>query len=48
MENSVDYFILGKTNNSGNLNLNNMTTISINDIKKVNESTLPSLMGYKE
>jgi len=30
------------------LNLNNMTTISINDIKKVNETTLPSLMGYKE
>ena len=48
MENSVDCFILGKTNNSGNLNLNNMTTISINDIKKVNETTLPSLMGYKE
>jgi hypothetical protein len=47
-EKSVDCFILGKTNNSGSLNLNNMTTISINDIKKVNENTLPSLMGNKE
>jgi phosphoribosylformylglycinamidine (FGAM) synthase-like enzyme len=42
---NIDYFILGKTNSSNNLNLNDMTIISINDIKELNDQTLPSLMG---
>ena len=42
---NIDYFILGKTNSSNNLNLNDMTIISINDIKELNNQTLPSLMG---
>ena len=42
---NIDYFILGKTNSSNNLNLNDKTIISINDIKELNDQTLPSLMG---
>ena len=42
---NIDYFILGKTNSSNNLNLNDITIISINDIKESNDQTLPSLMG---
>ena len=42
---NIDYFILGKTNSSNNLNLNDMTIISINDMKELNNQTLPSLMG---
>ena len=42
---NIDYFILGKTNSSNNLNLNDMTIISINDIKELNNQTLPSLMS---
>ncbi len=46
--NSLDYFILGKTNASNNLNLNDMTTIYINDLKNSNEKTLPFIMGQHE
>ena len=42
---NIDYFVLGKTNSSNNLNLNDMTIISINDIKELSNQTLPSLMG---
>ena len=42
---NIDYFILGKTDSSNNLNLNDMTIISTNDIKELNDQTLPSLMG---
>ena len=44
---SIDHFILGETNKSGILNLNDMTTISIIDIKSNSEKTIPLLMGEK-
>ena len=44
-ENNVDFFILGKTNSSSNLNLKDITTISISDIKDLNEKTIPLMMG---
>ena len=44
-ENDVDFFVLGQTNSSSNLNLKDITTISINDIKNLNEKTIPSMMG---
>ena len=44
----IDYYILGTTNTSSNLNLNELDTISIKEIYNINESTIPSLMGsYK-
>jgi hypothetical protein len=44
---SIDHFILGETNKSGILNLNDVTTISIIDIKSNSEKTIPLLMGEK-
>ena len=47
-ENLIDYYILGTTNTSSNLNLNELDTISIKEIYNINESTIPSLMDtYK-
>jgi phosphoribosylformylglycinamidine synthase len=42
---NIDYFILGKTNSSNNLNLNEVSIISLDIIKNLYEQTLPSLMG---
>jgi phosphoribosylformylglycinamidine synthase len=42
---NIDYFILGKTNSSNNLNLNEVSIISLNVIKNLYEQTLPCLMG---
>ena len=42
---NIDYFILGKTNSSNNLNLNEVSIISLDIIKNVYEQTLPRLMG---
>ena len=42
---NIDYFILGKTNSSNNLNLNEVSIISLNIIKNLYEQTLPRLMG---
>ena len=36
-ENNVDFFVLGQTNSSSNLNLKDIATISINEIKDINE-----------
>jgi len=44
-ENDVDFFVLGQTNSSSNLNLKNIATISINEIRDINEKTIPSMMG---
>ena len=43
--NLVDFFVLGDTNKTGNLNLYNLAPISINDISNYNEETLPLLMN---
>ena len=42
---NLDYFVLGKTNASNNLNLNDITTISIKSLKNSYERTLPLIMG---
>ena len=42
---NIDYFILGKTNSSNNLNLNEVSIISLDIIKNLYEQTLPRLMG---
>ena len=42
---NIDYFILGKTNSSNNLNLNEVSIISLHIIKNLSEQTLPCLMG---
>jgi len=42
---NIDYFILGKTNSSNNLNLNEVSIISLDIIKNLYEQTLPCLMG---
>ena len=42
---NIDYFILGKTNSSNNLNLNEVSIISLHIIKNLYEQTLPRLMG---
>ena len=47
-ENDVDFFVLGQTNSSSNLNLKDITTISIYEIKKLNEKTIPSMMGVQQ
>ena len=47
-ENLIDYYILGTTNTSSNLNLNELDTISIKHLYNINETTIPSLMDtYK-
>ena len=47
-ENDVDFFVLGQTNSSSNLNLKDIAIISINEIKDINEKTIPSMMGIKK
>ena len=44
-DSNLDYFVLGKTNASNNLNLKDITTICISDIKNSFERTLPLIMG---
>ena len=44
-KNNIKYFILGDTNKSNNLILNDTNTISLYDIKCLHEKTLPSIMG---
>ena len=44
-DSNLDYFALGKTNASNNLNLKDITTISINSLKNSFEKTLPLIMG---
>ena len=44
-KNSIDYYTLGKVNSSSNLNVKNITTISIKDVKSLFENTLPSIMS---
>ena len=44
-ENDVDFFVLGQTNSSSNLNLKDIATISIDEIRDINEKTIPSMMG---
>ena len=44
-DSNLDFFILGKTNASNNLNLTDITTISISSLKKLYERTLPLIMG---
>ena len=46
-EHLIDYFILGFTNRSSNLNFNDVDTISINNICSIHEGTIPSLMDNK-
>jgi len=41
---NIKFFILGEVNSSSNLNIRNVTTISINDIKNLYENTLTSIM----
>jgi len=41
---NIKFFILGEVNSSSNLNIKNVTTISINDIKNLYENTLTSIM----
>ena len=44
-DSNLDYFVLGKTNASNNLNLNDITTICIKSLKNSYERTLPLIMG---
>ena len=44
-KNSIDYYTLGKVNSSSNLNVKNITTISVKDVKSLYENTLPSIMS---
>ncbi len=44
-DSNLDYFVLGKTNASNNLNLKDITTIYINSLKNSFERTLPLIMG---
>jgi len=44
-KNSIDYYTLGKVNSSSNLNVKNITTISIKDVKGLYENTLPSILS---
>ena len=44
-DSNLDYFVLGKTNASNNLNFNDITTISIKSLKNSYERTLPLIMG---
>ena len=47
-ENLIDYYVLGTTNTSSNLNLNKVDTISIKEINNINETTIPSIMDTSE
>ena len=47
-ENNVDFFVLGKTNSSSNLNLKDIATISIQEINEINEKTIPNMMGKEQ
>ena len=47
-ENDVDFFVLGKTDSSSNLNLKDIATISINEIRNINEKTIPSMMSDEQ
>jgi phosphoribosylformylglycinamidine synthase len=40
----IDYFILGSTNTTSNLNLSKVDTISISELNSINEATIPSIM----
>ena len=44
-DSNLDYFVLGKTNASNNLNLKDITTIYIDSLKNSFEKTLPLIMG---
>ena len=44
-DSNLDYFVLGKTNASNNLNLKDITTICIESLKNSFERTLPLIMG---
>ncbi len=44
-DSNLDYFVLGKTNASNNLNLKDITTICMSSLKKSFERTLPLIMG---
>ncbi len=44
-DSNLDYFVLGKTNASNDLNLKDITTISIKCLKNSYEKTLPLIMG---
>ena len=44
-DSNLDYFVLGKTNASNNLNLKDITTIYVNSLKNSFEKTLPLIMG---
>ena len=44
-DSNLDYFVLGKTNASNNLNLKDITTIYISSLKNSFERTLPLIMG---
>ena len=47
-DSNLDYFVLGKTNASNNLNLKDITTICIESLKNSFDRTLPLIMGkYK-
>jgi len=46
-DSNLDYFVLGKTNASNNLNLKDITTISINELNNLNENTVPKMMGME-
>ena len=47
-ENNIDFFVLGKTNSSSNLNLKDIATISIQEINEINEKTIPNMMGKEQ
>jgi phosphoribosylformylglycinamidine synthase len=47
-EHLIDYFILGFTNNSSNLNLDEVDTISLKYISSINEGTIPSIMDINK
>ncbi len=47
-KNNVDFFVLGKTNSTSNLNLKNISTISLNELRNSNEKTIPTMMGNKQ
>ncbi len=47
-DSNLDYFVLGKTNASNNLNLMDINTISIKGLKNSYETTLPLIIGKHE
>ena len=44
-DSNLDYFVLGKTNASNNLNLKDINTICVKGLKNSYETTLPLIMG---